>query len=125
MPCDIEPGGVNGVTRTAFPGLVLTKEGLPEEPAEGRLGVQALSLEPGVIPAIPKPTVELDIIGGWRRLRLIEGARQDVSENPGQTRPDIMPIPGSVGFPEGGASGLRCRTQVTVGNRWRSISQSV
>ncbi len=123
-PCDIEPGGVNGAARTAFPGPLLPKEALPQEPAEGRRGVKGLSLEPGVIPAIPKPTVEPEIIRGWRRFRPVEGARQDVSEYPGQTRPDILPIPRSVRFPEGD-QGVTVPDAGDGGNRWRSISQSV
>ena len=71
-----------------------------QESAEGRDGEQGLILEPRIVPAALKPTIQPEIVSGGECRWTVEGTRQDVVLDLGEACRHVMPIGRLVGPPK-------------------------
>lgn len=95
---DVEAGRVIGAVGAIHVTKVSGTKRDAQESA-GRDGEQGLILEPRLVPAALKPTIQPEIVSGRESGRTVKRSRQDVVLDFGEARRDVMPISGSVGPP--------------------------
>lgn len=97
---DVEAGRVIGAVGAIHVTNVSGTKRDAQQAAEGRGGEQGLILEPRLVPAVLKPTIQPEIVTGGKHSRTVERPRQDVVRKLGEARCHVIPIGRLVDPPE-------------------------